>query len=60
METDGNQVIGEAGDRPNIFHWSDIEELGGRKYFLAKDLDVEKQETKKNARIGETISLVGE
>lgn len=42
METDGNQVIGEAGDRPNIFHWSDIEELGGGKYFLAKDLDVEK------------------
>lgn len=42
METDGSQVIGEAGDRPSIFHWSDIEELGGGKYFLAKDLDVEK------------------
>lgn len=41
METSGKQVIGEAGDIPNIFHWSDIEELGGGKYFLAQDLDVE-------------------
>lgn len=41
METSGKQVIGEAGDRPNTFHWSDIEELGGGKYFLVKDLDVE-------------------
>lgn len=33
METGGKQVIEEAGDRPNIFHWFDIDELGGGKYF---------------------------
>lgn len=41
METGGKQVVGEAGDRQNIFHWADIEELGGGQYFLAKYLDVE-------------------